>query len=64
MIVFVSPLGPQVSNVHKSINSVEVFWLVLSILIVEVRCGVLKKASWLRNVLGVLGVLGFKWLVV
>lgn len=62
--VFVRPFGPQISKVHRSISSVEVFWLVFSVLIVAVRCGMLKKASWLKKRLRVLGFCGFERLIV
>lgn len=59
--VFDNPLGPQVSIDQRSINSVEVCWLIFITLIVMARWGVLKKASWLKNSFGVLGFCGFKW---
>lgn len=45
MNVLLRPLGPQYSRAHRSISSVEICWLDFSILIVMVRCGMLKNAS-------------------
>lgn len=49
MIMFDRPFGPQFSMAHKSISSVDICWLIFSMLIVMVRWGMLKKASWLKN---------------
>lgn len=62
--VFDRPFGPQTSKVHRSISSVEVCWLVFRVLIVVARWGILKNASWLKNISCLLGFLGFRWWVI
>lgn len=61
--MFDRPLGPQFSIDHRSISSVEVCWLIFSVFIVRVRCGMLENASWLKKTLCLLGVFGFEWWV-
>lgn len=59
--MFDRPFGPQLSRVHRSISSVEVCWLVFSVFIVRARWGILKNASWLKNMFCLLGVFGVEW---
>lgn len=63
MIVLDRPVGPQFSNVQRSISSMEVCWLIFSVSIVKDRCGMLKKASWFRKRLSFFIFLGDVWYV-
>lgn len=60
MIMFDRPFGPQLSIVQRSISSVDICWLIFSVLIVRVRWGMLKKASWLKNRFCLLGFFGLR----